>query len=104
MDMVAQPTGNVSAIVGDRLTIHKHQHPLKISYGSSDASNQLKPSTSTRKTQTKKGTTAKKQSLQRVAENDEPVSTQPRQPTCAPLYMASKPGYTHLPICSGNQY
>ncbi|WP_260466947.1 hypothetical protein [Enterobacter cloacae] len=39
---------------------------------------------------------------QRVAENDEPVSTQPRQPTCAPLYMASKPGYTHLPICSGN--
>ncbi|WP_411814230.1 hypothetical protein [Citrobacter braakii] len=73
-------------------------------YGSSDASNQLKPSTSTRKTQTKKGTTAKKQSLQRVAENDEPVSTQPRQPTCAPLYMASKPGYTHLPICSGNQY
>ncbi|HEF0010616.1 hypothetical protein [Citrobacter braakii] len=73
-------------------------------YGSSDASNQTKPSTSARKTQTKKGTTAKKQSLQRVAENDEPVSTQPRQPTCAPLYMASKPGYTHLPICSGNQY
>lgn len=25
-------------------------------------------------------------------------------PTCAPLYMASKPGFTHLPICSGNQY
>ncbi|HGG2530763.1 TPA: lysine acyltransferase, partial [Escherichia coli] len=24
--------------------------------------------------------------------------------TCAPLYMASKPGFTHLPICSGNQY
>lgn len=73
-------------------------------YGSSDASNQTKPSTSTRKTQTKKGTTAKKQKQQPVAENDEPVSTQPRQPTCAPLYMASKPGYTHLPICSGNQY
>ncbi|HAC6881458.1 TPA_asm: lysine acyltransferase [Salmonella enterica subsp. enterica serovar Java] len=44
---------------------------------------------------------AKKQEPQRFAENDEPVSTQPRQPTCAPLYMASKPGYTHLPICSG---
>ncbi|OXU09458.1 hypothetical protein B9P84_23485 [Citrobacter braakii] len=73
-------------------------------YGSSDASNQTKPSTSTRKTQTKKGTTAKKQKQQPVSENDEPVSTQPRQPTCAPLYMASKPGYTHLPICSGNQY
>lgn len=73
-------------------------------YGSSDASNQVKPSTSTRKTQTKKVTTAKKQNQQRVTENDEPVSTQPRQHTCAPLYMASKPGYTHLPICSGNQY
>ncbi|EEC7618223.1 lysine acyltransferase [Escherichia coli] len=30
--------------------------------------------------------------------------TEPRKPTCAPLYMASKPGFTHLPICSGNQY
>ncbi|WP_409438258.1 hypothetical protein [Scandinavium sp.] len=73
-------------------------------YGSSDASNRVKPPTSTRKTQTKKVTVAKKQKQQPVAENDEPVSTQPRQPTCAPLYMASKPGYTHLPICSGNQY
>lgn len=67
-------------------------------YGSSEASNPVRPSTSTRKTQTKK------QEPQRVAENDEPVSTQPRQPTCAPLYMANKPGYTHLPVCSGNQY
>ncbi|MBE3287115.1 hypothetical protein [Enterobacter cloacae complex sp. P31C] len=73
-------------------------------YGSSQASNRVKPSTSTRKTQTKKVTTSTKQNQQRVTENDEPVSTQPRQPTCAPLYMASKPGYTHLPICSGNQY
>lgn len=73
-------------------------------YGSSQASNRVKPSTSTRKTQTKKVTTSTKQNQQRVTENDEPVSTQPRQPTCAPLFMASKPGYTHLPICSGNQY
>jgi len=73
-------------------------------YGSSQASNRVKPSTSTRKTQTKKVTTSTKQNQQRVTENDEPVSTQPRKPTCAPLYMASKPGYTHLPICSGNQY
>ncbi|ELW9549197.1 hypothetical protein CEG88_16475 [Klebsiella aerogenes] len=73
-------------------------------YGYSEASNPVKPSTSTHKAKTKKMTTAKKQKPQRVAENDEPVSTQPRQPTCAPLYMASKPGYTHLPICSGNQY
>lgn len=73
-------------------------------YGSSQASNRVKPSTSTRKTQTKKVTAVTKQNQQRVTENDEPVSTQPRQPTCAPLYMASKPGYTHLPICSGNQY
>lgn len=73
-------------------------------YGSSQASNRVKPSTSIRKAQTKKVTTATKQNQQRVTENDEPVSTQPRQPTCAPLYMASKPGYTHLPICSGSQY
>ncbi|EHX7633934.1 hypothetical protein K1082_001859 [Salmonella enterica] len=73
-------------------------------YGSSQASNRVKPSTSTRKTQTKKVTTATRQNQQRVTENDEPVSTQPRQPTCAPLYMASKPGYTHLPICSWSQY
>ncbi|HII4325782.1 TPA: hypothetical protein ACY4PY_001980 [Enterobacter cloacae] len=73
-------------------------------YGSSDANNQTKPSTSSSKTQTKKVTRAKKQKPQSVAENDEPVSTQPRQPTCAPLYMANKLGYTHLPICSGNQY
>ncbi|MNZ31663.1 hypothetical protein D3C78_489680 [compost metagenome] len=73
-------------------------------YGSSEVSDQVKQSTSTRKTQTKKVTTAKKQNQQRLTENDEPVSTQPRKPTCAPLYMASKPGYTHLPICSGNQY
>lgn len=73
-------------------------------YGSSEASNKVKPSTSSSKAQTKKMTTAKKQNQQRVPENDEPVSIQPRQPTCAPLYMANKPGYTHLPICSGNQY
>lgn len=73
-------------------------------YGSSEVSNQVKQSTSTRKTQTKKVTTVKKQKPQRVKENNEPVSTQPRKPTCAPLYMASKPGYTHLPICTGSQY
>lgn len=73
-------------------------------YGSSEVSNPVKRPASIHKTQTKKVTTAKKQEPQRVAENDEPVSTQPRQPTCAPLYMANKPGYTHLPICSGNQY
>ncbi|EDG9410078.1 hypothetical protein ACVQZT_004230 [Salmonella enterica subsp. enterica serovar Newport] len=73
-------------------------------YSASETSNRVKPSTFTRKAKTKKVTTATKQNQQRVAENDEPVSTQPRQPTCAPLYMASKPGYTHLPICSGNQY
>ncbi|MGQ8774305.1 YdcA family protein [Serratia sp. NA_112.1] len=73
-------------------------------YVSSETSNPVKPSTSSRKAQTKKVPTAKKQKPQRVAENDEPVSTQPRQPTCAPLYMVNKPGYTHLPICSENQY
>lgn len=50
-------------------------------YGSSGAGNQGKPSNSIRKTQTKKVTAAKKQKPQPVAENDEPVSAQPRQPT-----------------------
>lgn len=73
-------------------------------YGSSEASSPVKRSTSPRKTQTKKVTTAKKHQQQRVTENDAAVDSKPRQPTCAPLYMASKPGFTHLPICSGNQY
>ncbi|WP_145503745.1 hypothetical protein [Yersinia vastinensis] len=73
-------------------------------YGSSEVRSPAKPSTSNRKMQTKKVTAAKNQKPQHVAENDEPVSKPSRQPTCAPLYMASKPGYTHLPICSGNQY
>lgn len=74
--------------------------------GGASGNNQqtVKPPVSTRKTQTKKATTVKTQERQRVAESDVQVNTQPRQPTCAPLYMASKPGFTHLPICSGNQY
>lgn len=43
---------------------------------------------------TGKGRTDPSQTL-----NQKPVSTPPRQPTCAPLYMANKPGFTHLPIC-----
>ncbi len=73
-------------------------------YGSSEVGNPVKPSATTHKTQTKKTTIAKKQEQQSVADNNESFSTQPRQPTCAPLYMANKPGYTHSPICSGNQY
>lgn len=38
------------------------------------------------------------------AQNDDVSKLEPRKPTCAPLYMADKAGYTHLPICSGNQY
>lgn len=37
-------------------------------------------------------------------ENDDTIKPQARKPTCAPLYMASKPGFTNLPICTGNQY
>lgn len=73
-------------------------------YSPLEGSNRLIPSTSSRKKQMKKITTAKKQKQQRVTENDEPANTKARQSTCAPLYMANKPGYTHLPICSGNQY
>ena len=73
-------------------------------YGDSVTRERVKPSTPSHKTQIKKATTAEKQEPQRVIESDEPVETPARQPTCAPLYMASKPGFTHLPICTGNQY
>jgi hypothetical protein len=73
-------------------------------YGSSDISQQISPSPSNRKIEKKKMTTVKKRERQQVADNDVPLDTQLRTPTCAPLYMASKPGYTQLPICSGDQY
>lgn len=72
-------------------------------YGSSDVSNQAKPSTSTRKTPPKKIATSTNQP-QTVVQQEEQNDLPPRKPTCAPLYMASQPGYTHLPICTGNQY
>ncbi|MFK3711406.1 MULTISPECIES: hypothetical protein [Leclercia] len=33
---------------------------------------------------------------------ESPTLNQQKKPTCAPLYMANKPGYTTLPICSDN--
>ena len=72
-------------------------------YGASELPRQVKPSPSARKAQTKKRIAVKGQE-QRVVENNAQFDTQPWQPTCAPLYMANKPGFTHLPICSGNQY
>ncbi|MBV8045248.1 hypothetical protein [Pluralibacter sp.] len=73
-------------------------------YGDTETRQQEKSSALVRNAQTKKVNTSRKPMQQRVTENNEPVNTQPRQPTCAPLYMANKPGFTHLPICSGNQY
>lgn len=72
-------------------------------YGASELPRQVKPSPSARKAQTKKRIAVKDQE-QRVVENNAQFDIQPRQPTCAPLYMANKPEFTHLPICSGNQY
>lgn len=73
-------------------------------YGDTETHQQVKTSSSARKTQPKKAQNAKKQERQRVAESDEQIDVQLQKPTCAPLYMANKPGFTHLPICSGNQY
>ncbi|MFV7531291.1 hypothetical protein [Enterobacter mori] len=67
-------------------------------YGDAGTRQQVQPSPLARKTQTKKVSTAKKQA-RNATDNGKPVSTVPRQPTCAPLYMANKPGFTHLPIC-----
>jgi len=73
-------------------------------YGSSDISQQISPSPSNRKTEKKKMTAVKKPEQIKIAESNESLDTKPRTPTCSPLYMASKPGYTQLPICSGDQY
>jgi len=74
-------------------------------YGSG-SSQQITSSATIKKVQQKKAVTAPKKNVVSppVVENEESVQLQPRKPTCAPLYMASKPGFTHLPICSGNQY
>jgi len=41
--------------------------------------------------------------LEEMNEDSFPPAQQ-KKPTCAPLYMANKPGYTRLPICVDNQY
>lgn len=56
-----------------------------------------------KKSRVKKPVHAEKVQSQSV-QDDEIPKLEPRKPTCAPLYMADKAGYTHLPICSGNQY
>jgi len=42
--------------------------------------------------------------LSNASQADTVPQNKPRKPTCAPLYMATKPGYTSLPVCVGNQY
>jgi hypothetical protein len=59
----------------------------------------------TKKTQRKKSAlSAKKQGSPHIVENDDSLSQQPKKPTCAPIYMADKPGFTQLPICFGDQF
>ena len=54
----------------------------------------------------KKATKTRKSEPSQLAEinEDSPTPVQQKKPTCAPLYMANKPGYTRLPICADNQY
>lgn len=54
----------------------------------------------------KKATRTRKSEPSQLAEinEDSPTPVQQKKPTCAPLYMANKPGYTRLPICADNQY
>lgn len=74
-------------------------------YGVVPDKRQVKSPVTTKPVQKKKSAAVRKVSQPSVAEKNEAVPvTEPRKPTCAPLYMASKPGFTHLPICSGNQY
>lgn len=64
----------------------------------------IKSVSTPRKTKPNKTTSKTNQQRQNTAEKESSGKNQKREPTCAPLYMANKPGYTHLPICSGNQY
>ena len=74
-------------------------------YGMAPGKRQVKSPVTTKSVQKKKSAAVRKVSQPLVAGKNEAVPvTEPRKPTCAPLYMASKPGFTHLPICSGNQY
>lgn len=74
-------------------------------YGVAPDKRQVKSPVTTKPVQKKKSAVVRKVPQPSVAEKNETVPvTEPRKPTCAPLYMASKPGFTHLPICSGNQY
>ena len=74
-------------------------------YGVAPGKRQVKSPVTTKPVQKKKSAAVRKESQPLVAEKNDVVPvTEPRNPTCAPLYMASKPGFTHLPICSGNQY
>ncbi|PLR50952.1 hypothetical protein CYR40_00135 [Chimaeribacter arupi] len=72
-------------------------------YGS-EKNQRIESPVPTKKVQKNKTVSKKKAESQHVVENDSPVKVQERKPTCAPIYMAHKPGYTNLPICSGNQY
>lgn len=76
-------------------------------YGTGSSQRQLSSSSSNKKqtkiTQSNKNT-ASQITSSRPVENEASLKPQPRMPTCAPIYMADKAGFTHLPICSGNQY
>lgn len=56
------------------------------------------------KKQPKKVSHKERAALSNATLDDGSLQNQPKKPTCAPLYMATKPGYTNLPICVGNQY
>lgn len=72
-------------------------------YGS-EKSQKVQTPTAVRKSQQAKIFSGKKSKPPEIVEQQAPAKIEKREPTCAPLYMANKPGYTHLPICSGNQY
>lgn len=68
-------------------------------------SNAEPTTTATKKTQRKKSAlSAEKQGSPHIVENDDSLFQQPKKPTCAPIYMADKPGFTQLPFCFGDQF
>lgn len=78
----------------------------KICSGYGGSNDSVEPNAVKKAPAVKKTSRTKKPRPSQVPEIKEAIPTpvQQKRPTCAPLYMANKPGYTQLPICANNQY
>ena len=74
-------------------------------YGVAPGKRQVKSPVTTKPVQEEKSAAVRKVSQPSVAEKMRLYrSLNPVNPPCARFIWPAKPGFTHLPICSGNQY